>query len=291
MWGHPLLIWSRRFRATESNLEALRECLREQGLASQGGAVGQSGAVVMLDSLRSITRSCCFGENDPEMGTLIYDLKHQITEAGGTVLLVHHCNKANDTTGTEALSGHNAIAGAANTILTLHYLSEGNRLLKESPQRRLVREARSGPPVDLVVAMEDASGTFVRIGSYSDVLAEQEAQRAAQEDQEKALDRLQKAPIEHQQALAHLLERHQRGESGLPLLQLLQAVGALPATVKRKQELERLDLNRYKGLGRLLNNLKGIVVATKKGEEGRGYSMHYSLSEGGAEWLAGVLEP
>ncbi|MFO0037319.1 MAG: hypothetical protein ACK522_00025, partial [Synechococcaceae cyanobacterium] len=248
-------------------------------------------AVVMLDSLRSITRSCCFGENDPEMGTLIYDLKHQITEAGGTVLLVHHCNKANETTGTEALSGHNAIAGAANTILTLHYLSDGNRLLKESPQRRLVREARSGPPVDLGVAMEEANGTFVRIGSYSDVMAEQEAQRAAQEDQEKALDRLQKAPIEQQQALAHLLERHQRGESGLPLLQLLQAVGALPATVKRKQELERLDLNRYKGLGRLLNNLKGIVVATKKGEEGRGYSLHDSLSEGGAEWLAGVLEP
>ena len=72
---------------------------------------------------------------------------------------------------------------------------------------------------------------------------------------------------------------------------LLPAVGALPATVQRKQELERLDLNRYKGLGRLLNNLKGIVVATKKGEEGRGYSMHYSLSKGGAEWLAGVLEP
>ena len=280
MWGHPALIWSRRFRASEANLDGLRSCL-----------AGQSGAVVMLDSLRSISRSCGFGENDPEMGALIYDLKHQITEAGGTVLLVHHCNKANETTGTEALSGHNAIAGAANTILTLHYLSEGNRLLKESPQRRLVREARSGPPVDLVVAMEEASGTFVRIGSYSDVMAEQEAQRAAQEDQEKALDRLQKAPIEQQQALAHLLERHQRGESGLPLLQLLQAVGALPATVKRKQELERLDLNRYKGLGRLLNNLKGIVVATKKGEEGRGYSMHYSLSEGGAEWLAGVLEP
>jgi len=285
MWGHPLLIWSRRFRATESNLEALRECLREQGLASQGGAV------VMLDSLRSITRSCCFGENDPEMGSLIYDLKHQITDAGGTVLLVHHCNKGNDTTGTEALSGHNAIAGAANTILTLHYLSEGNRLLKESPQRRLVREARSGPPVDLVVAMEEECGRFVRIGSYSDVLAEQEAQRAAEEDQEKALDRLQKAPIEQQRALAHLLERHQRGASGLPLLQLLQAVGALPATVQRKQELERVDLNRYKGLGRLLNNLKGIVVATKKGEERGGYYMHYSLSEGGAEWLSRVLEP
>jgi hypothetical protein len=281
MWGHPLLIWSRRFRATESNLEALRECLREQGLASQGGAV------VMLDSLRSITRSCCFGENDPEMGTLIYDLKHQITEAGGTVLLVHHCNKANETTGTEALSGHNAIAGAANTILTLHYLSEGNRLLKESPQRRLVREARSGPPVDLVVAMEEECGRFVRIGSYSDVLAEQELQAG----KEKALDRLQKATQEQQKALGLLLERHQRGEEGLPLLQLLQAVGALPEAVRRKRELEGDDLNRYKGLGRLLNDLPRIVVASRHGEGGQGYTLRYSLSDCGADWLARVLDP
>jgi hypothetical protein len=276
MWGHPLLLWSRRFRATEANLEALRHCLAEQ-----------SGAVVMLDSLRSITRSCFFGENDPEMGSLIYDLKHQITDAGGTVLLVHHCNKANDTTGTEALSSHNAIAGAANTILTLHYLSQGNRLLKESPQRRLVREARSGPPVDLVVAMEEGGGRFVRIGPYSDVLEEQEME----EGRQKALERLQKATSEQQQALRHLLERHEQGEAGLPLLQLLQAVGALPATAERKQELEREDLNRYKSLGRLLNDLRGIVVATKKGGEGRGFSIHYSLSDGGADWLAQVLEP
>jgi hypothetical protein len=241
----------------------------------------------MLDSLRSITRSCCFGENDPEMGTLIYDLKHQITEAGGTVLLVHHCNKANETTGTEALSGHNAIAGAANTILTLHYLSEGNRLLKESPQRRLVREARSGPPVDLVVAMEEECGRFVRIGSYSDVLAEQELQAG----KEKALDRLQKATQEQQKALGLLLERHQRGEEGLPLLQLLQAVGALPEAVRRKRELEGDDLNRYKGLGRLLNDLPRIVVASRHGEGGQGYTLRYSLSDCGADWLARVLDP
>ncbi|MEB3317839.1 MAG: AAA family ATPase, partial [Cyanobacteriota bacterium] len=281
MWGHPLLIWSRRFRATESNLEALRECLTEQGIASQGGAV------VMLDSLRSITRSCCFGENDPEMGSLIYDLKHQITDAGGTVLLVHHCNKANETTGTEALSGHNAIAGAANTILTLHYMSQEARLLKESPQRRLVREARSGPPVDLVVAMEEAGGRFVRVGSYSDVLEEQELQQGRQ----KALDRVQKATDEQHQALRHLLERHQRGEQGLPVLQLLQAVGAVPETAQRRRDLVGEDLNRYRGLARLLNDLQGLVVATRKGEEGQGFYLHYSLSKGGAEWLARVLEP
>ena len=275
MWGHPALIWSRRFRASEANLDGLRSCL-----------AGHSGAVVMLDSLRSISRSCGFGENDPEMGALIYDLKHQITEAGGTVLLVHHCNKANDTTGTEALSGHNAIAGAANTILTLHYLSQGNRLLKDSPQRRLVREARSGPPVDLVVAMEGGGGRFVRIGPYSEVLEEQEVEAG----KEKAAQFLRRASSEQQQALRHLLERHQRGEAGLPLLELLQAIGALPASVRRKQELEREDLNRYKTLGRLLNDLEGVVVATRMPADGQGYCLRYGLNGAGAKWLERVLD-
>jgi hypothetical protein len=241
---------------------------------------------VTVDSLRSITRSCDFGENDPEMGALIYDLKHQITEAGGTVLLVHHCNKANDTTGTEALSGHNAIAGAANTILTLHYLSQGNRLLKDSPQRRLVREARSGPPVDLVVAMEGGGGKFVRIGPYSEVLEEQEVEAG----KEKAAQFLRRASSEQQQALRHLLERHQRGEAGLPLLELLQAVGALPASVRRKQELEREDLNRYKTLGRLLNDLEGVVIATRMPADGQGYCLRYGLNGAGAKWLERVLD-
>ncbi len=42
-----------------------------------------------------------------------------------------------------------------------------------------------------------------------------------------------------------MLERHQRGETGLPLLELLQAVGALPASVRCKQELpDKQDLDR-----------------------------------------------
>lgn len=102
---------------------------------------------------------------------------------------------------------------------------------------------------------------------------------------------LRRASSEQQQALRHLLERHQRGEAGLPLLELLQAVGALPASVRRKQELEREDLNRYKTLGRLLNDLEGLVMAKKVSGEGQGYCLHYSLSSAGAKWLERVLDP
>ena len=82
--------------------------------------------------------------------------------------------------------------------------------------------------------------------------------------------------------IAHLLERHQRGEAGLPLLELLQAVGALPASVRRKQELEREDLNRYKSLGRLLNDLEGVVAATRMPADAQGYCLSYGLNGAGA---------
>ena len=61
--------------------------------------------------------------------------------------------------------------------------------------------------------------------------------------------------------------------------------------VCRLQATERDGLNRYRGLGRLLNDLQGHVVATRKGEEGRCLDLPYSLSDGGADWQARVLDP
>jgi hypothetical protein len=82
-----------------------------------------------------------------------------------------------------------------------------------------------------------------------------------------------------------MLERHQCGEAGLHLLELLQAVGALPASVRRKQELVREDLNRYKTLGRLLNDLEGVVVATRMPWDGQGYYLRYGLNGAGASQM------
>lgn len=271
IWDHPLLLWSRRFRATEANLDALLACL-----------AAHPGAVVILDSLRSITRSCCFGENDPEMGSLIYDLKHQITDAGGTLLLIHHCNKANDTTGTEALSGHNAIAGAANTILTLHYLAKGNRLIKDSPQRRLVREARSGPPADLVVSIDGSTGTFSRLGTYDDLQEQQEQES----DLDRAAQRVRKASEKQKEALRYLQALHASGLAGIGLLELQQAIGMAPAEARLKRDLKGEDLTAYKAMGRFLGRLDGLVSATRVGTIGASYYLRYGLSDAGAEWLA-----
>lgn len=167
IWDHPRLLWVRRFRVTEHDLDKLHDAIK-----------ANPGAVVIVDSLRSITRSCAFGENDPEIGALIYELKTGVMDAGGSLLLIHHCNKATESTGTEALSGHSAIAGAANTIITLHYLNGGkvgSLPMKKIPERRLAREARSGAGADLVVTLDGSTGRWSRIGEHSDWMEQHQA--------------------------------------------------------------------------------------------------------------------
>ena len=174
LWDHPNLIWSRNFRISETDLDALLETIK-----------ANPGALVIIDSLRSISRSMQKGENDPEIGAVLYDLKQAVMDAGGTLLLIHHCNKAADLVGVEALSGHNAIAGAANTVLTMHYLQgENNQPNKSIPERQLFREARSGDGLDLVITRDGNS--FRSLGSM-----ESHKEKAQEQKQLSKLSNLQ----------------------------------------------------------------------------------------------------
>ena len=156
IWDHPNLIWSRHFRLTETDLDKLLEAVK-----------ANPGALVILDSLRSISRALQYGENDPEIGAILYDLKAAVIEAGGSLLIIHHCNKADGLVGTEALSGHNAIPGAVNTVVTIHYCPDPTgKSLKAIEQRRIVVEGRSVKPADLVMAPTPGTGGFHQISTF-----------------------------------------------------------------------------------------------------------------------------
>jgi hypothetical protein len=156
LWDHPRLIWSEHFRLTEPDLDALLDAIK-----------ANPSAVVVLDSLRSIGRALQHGENDPEIGATLYDLKQAVVDAGGTLLLIHHCNKAADLVGVEALSGHNAIGGAANTIITLHHCPNDKGLPdKVNPQRRLFSEGRSGEGCDVVIDRGAGAGTYRQVCTF-----------------------------------------------------------------------------------------------------------------------------
>jgi hypothetical protein len=155
IWDHPRLITSENFRLTESDLDDLLAAIK-----------ANPGALVVLDSLRSTTRALQHGENDSEIGATLYDLKQSVIDAGGTLLLIHHCNKAADLVGVEALSGHGAISGAANTVITLHHCPNDKGLPdKINPQRRLFSEGRSGEGCDVVIDRA-ASGSFRQVSTF-----------------------------------------------------------------------------------------------------------------------------
>jgi hypothetical protein len=155
IWDHPRLITSENFRLTEPDLDALLAAIK-----------ANPGALVVLDSLRSTTRALQHGENDSEIGATLYDLKQSVIDAGGTLLLIHHCNKAADLVGVEALSGHGAISGAANTVITLHHCPNDKGLPdKINPQRRLFSEGRSGDGCDVVIDRA-ASGSFRQVSTF-----------------------------------------------------------------------------------------------------------------------------
>ena len=205
IWNHPRLSWSRNFRLTEPDVDALLVAIRQR-----------PGALVILDSLRSISRSLQYGENDPELGAILYDLKQAVIEAGGSLLIVHHCNKTADLVGVEALSGHSAIAGAANAILTMHYLPDDKgRPQKELPQRRLVREARSGQGLDIVLSPLAGSGNFYAVGTFSEWCR---SQKEANEEQ----DRIGKMNPERKQILSLLAQDR---EAWLTRRQVCEAIG------------------------------------------------------------------
>ncbi|MDB4336334.1 AAA family ATPase [Synechococcus sp. AH-603-M21] len=175
LWDHPRLTWSKHFRLCERDIDQLLMAISSN-----------PGALVIIDSLRSISRCLQHGENDPESGVVLYDLKQAVTDAGGTLLLIHHCNKAVDLVGVEALSGHNAIAGAANTVLTMHYVDSKGQADKQAPERRLVREARSGEGFDLVIS-RDGPGRFKRVCDQGEWKRQQ--QEAKQREQLSDLQR------------------------------------------------------------------------------------------------------
>lgn len=155
VWDHPLLMWSRHFRLNDRDVDAMLETIK-----------ANPGALVVVDSLRSVSRSLPAGENDPEIGAYLYDLKAAVIEAGGSLIVIHHCSKAPDLVGTEALSGHNAIAGAANTVITLHHCPDANgRPDKTNPQRRMFSEGRSGAGCDLVIDRH-VEGTYRQVCGF-----------------------------------------------------------------------------------------------------------------------------
>jgi hypothetical protein len=278
LWKEPNLIWSRNIRLTEWQMDLLLADIKRH-----------PGCVVVLDSLRSATRSLGCDENSPELGLLLYDVKAAVIDAGGSLILVHHGHKGQNSTGGEALSGHNSIAGSANTIWTLHHIPNKDGWIdKDKRERRAVREARSGKAWDLVVTMRKDGG-FGNLGSYGDFLAKQ---AAAQQEQatEKAL---RKAPMAVKEAVVKLYEVAQQGEKGMGILDVMKATEACAAEVDTAASLNKTQKNQYKQIERWFKDLrlKGLTKSLEEpgGFGGKARLIGWTLTDKGMEMAQNEL--
>ena len=259
IYDHQNLLWSRRFRITAKQVDRLLADIE-----------AHPGAVVVIDSLRSISRSSGISENDSELGVLLYDLKQSVLDAGGSLLLIHHGNKSNDQVGVEALSGHNSIPSAANTVMTIHYLpeAESNRLQKDIPERRLVREARSGPGFDLVVTMR-GSGEFSKLDTF------QNFQQQLEENQHEDLRMKYLSGCSRQ--MKKVLTLFTESTKAMSPLEIVHGAGLCRKSVKVKRDLNSSEESTYRSVIRGLKTCVdlGFLMQMQDAESFSGKAIVY----------------
>jgi hypothetical protein len=274
LWDNGSLLWSSSFRLDEQQLDQLLDDIK-----------ANPGAVVVVDSLRSISRGLAANENDPAMGVLLYDLKTAVMAAGGTLLMIHHASKTSNEVGVEALSGHSSIPGAGNSVVTLHYLpsKDGRSVQKVIPERRLFREGRSGgQATDLVVKIGSA-GEFTRIQAFEEYLGKQEEVTRSK--------RLSGQSQLIQDALCKLLERHDQRLPAIGTLELLKLAGACDESVRCKADLD--NDTKHKQLERKLKSFEkqGVIKCEwlKGGFSGVATQQVWSLTDSGAMEVRAAL--
>ena len=274
LWDHERLFWSSSFRLDEQQLDQLLDDIK-----------ANPGAVVVVDSLRSITRGLTTNENDPALGVLLYDLKAAVMAAGGTLLMIHHASKTSNEVGVEALSGHSSIPGAGNSVITVHYLpaKDGKSVQKEIPERRLFREGRSGSETpDLVVRIGPA-GHFTRIQTYEDFLGKQEEVSRSK--------RLSGQSQLVQDALCKLLEKRDQRLPAIGTLELLRLAGGCDESVRIKADLG--NDSKHKHLERRLKAFEkeGVIKCDllTGGFSGAANQLVWSLTDSGAMEVRAAL--
>ncbi len=278
IYKHPNLYWSKKFRYTENDINRVLKDIKTF-----------DEPIVILDSFRSTTRTTGVRENDQEAGMILYDLKHAITEEGGTFILLHHANKDNNNVGVDALSGNTAISGAANTVLTIHHLQdpETNKLQKNIKERRIVREARSGEDFDLIATL-NFDNSFKVVCNFEDYQEKQ----TVEEQEKKVIDKLKKVPDDMQRILSVMLHRFNKSETAADVIELMKIAKLCKKSVLKKSDFINKELNIYTKINRYINEFIEANLVIEIGNKQKhlfgATTRSFCLSEKGAAFVDGL---
>ena len=278
IYEHPNLYWSKKFRYTENDINRVLKDIKTF-----------DEPIVILDSFRSTTRTTGVRENDQEAGMILYDLKHAITEEGGTFILLHHANKDNNNVGVDALSGNTAISGAANTVLNIHHLQdpETNKLQKNIKERRIVREARSGEDFDLIATL-NFDNSFKVVCNFEDYQEKQ----TVEEQEKKVIDKLKKVPDDMQRILSVMLHRFNKSETAADVIELMKIAKLCKKSVLKKSDFINKELNIYTKINRYINEFIEANLVIEIGNKQKhlfgATTRSFCLSEKGAAFVDGL---
>ena len=278
IYEHPNLYWSKKCRYTENDINRV---LKDINTFDE--------PIVILDSFRSTTRTTGVRENEQEAGMILYDLKHAITEEGGTFILLHHANKDNNNVGVDALSGNTAISGAANTVLTIHHLQdpETNKLQKNIKERRIVREARSGEDFDLIATL-NFDNSFKVVCNFEDYQEKQ----TVEEQEKKVIDKLKKVPDDMQRILSVMLHRFNKSETAADVIELMKIAKLCKKSVLKKSDFINKELNIYTKINRYINEFIEANLVIEIGNKQKhlfgATTRSFCLSEKGAAFVDGL---
>ena len=278
IYEHPNLYWSKKFRYTENDINRVLKDIKTF-----------DEPIVILDSFRSTTRTTGVRENDQEAGMILYDLKHAITEEGGTFILLHHANKDNNNVGVDALSGNTAISGAANTVLTIHHLQdpETNKLQKNIKERRIVREARSGEDFDLIATL-NFDNSFKVVCNFEDYQEKQ----TVEEQEKKVIDKLKKVPDDMQRILSGKRHRFNKSETAADVIELMKIAKLCKKSVLKKSDFINKELNIYTKINRYINEFIEANLVIEIGNKQKhlfgATTRSFCLSEKGAAFVDGL---
>ena len=273
IYHHEDLIISAKFRLTTDQLDKVLELIKIY-----------PDAIVIFDSLRSITVSSSVEENNAMMGMLLYDLKNQCIQAKSTLLVIHHANRSKNV-GVQSVSGHGSISGACNSIITMHYLQdENNKDIKNVRKRRLVREARSGQPADLVVELDIDTSSVNYVVDFDNY--EQE------EQQKEELKKLEKVSTNEHIFLSSMLDWSNKNDTASTLIDLMKHAQLCRSGVNKRSDFIKTENNIYTALLKKVNQLVNAKYINEQSDNsgllGSGRRKLYYLTESGKDFVDGL---
>jgi DNA primase len=86
--------------------------------------------LVIIDSLKRITKGSAISENSAEFSDVVYTISELCTRYGASTVLIHHSKKDNETIGVDNVRGSSAIVGALGNVWIM------NRVAKEDPNNK-----------------------------------------------------------------------------------------------------------------------------------------------------------